>query len=343
MPAPVFSIVEIIQDNSVDGVYLMSINNPLVFLVRATYSVSTPDVIYAKINSVYYNCIFYEDESATERVFYFIADEILRMELGKIEDIPQSPDTILHIPNLSKDVTILFTSSLTSDTFSDSVTISVVNAANDFESVNGAVMLNQYNNATSYYSTAINKEVYIYWYNNDASNVVEGTTYAKGFLRKCIIPDTIGLNVYVVTIDGVGYAHTVDVKPWCDGNIMLKYLDRNGYYRFMHFNSYYNRQSTPELIGHVNELITSLLTDKGDRRILGYNNNDTLTMTAMPLRYNDIFLLKDLYNSHDVQIYTTKWIRVTIQGDGITKLNKRTVKDVTITAALPKSYNITEL
>jgi len=335
--------ISIEQDNSIGGVYLMSIHNPLVFIVKATYTSTAPDVIYAKINSVVYNCIYYSDESATERLFYFIADEILRSNLGHLTDRAQTADTILHIDDLSKDITITFSASATVDTVSDSVVISVVNASNDFESVNGVVMVDEFNNVAKTYITAKDQKVYLYWYNDNAANVVNGTTYPKGFLRRCIAPATVGNQTNSLVIDGVTCTHNLVVKDWCTNDILLKYMDKKGQYRFMPFNSFYTRQSKPEKIGEVNELIISLLTDKSDTRNIGYRNSDTLTLTAVNLSETEVTLLKDLYNSSDIQVYTTKWVRVTIAGDNISRLAKRRTKDVTITVNLPKSYNITEL
>ncbi len=344
MAIPIISAIEIIEDNSISGCYLMSIHNPLTFIVKATYTVASPDTIYAKIGSEVYKCIYYGDESATERLFYFIADEILRADLGAIEDYEQTPDTIIHMANLSKDITVTFTESFGIHTISDSVVISVVNAANDFESANGAVMLSDFNNESKFYVSSKDKQIYLYWYNDNASNVVDGNTYPKGFLRKCLIFTECEISTASIVIDSVTYTHTVNIKEWYDYSYMIKYLDRSGKYRFMPFNPFVKRQSNPVLIGEVNELVYSIYTSKSDKRSIGYKNSDTITMTALELNQNELQYLRDLYCSSDIQLLIgSKWVRVTIQGDNISYLPKRRTKDVVITVNLPKSYNITEL
>lgn len=159
--------IEIIQDNLVNGCELLSVHNPLVFIARATFTGDKPDYLYVNINSVQYKAIYLRDESLTERDFYFIADEVLRKELGKIEDINQTTDTILSISNLSKELTIEFSDG---DLITDSVTFTAVNGARDFESLTGAEMVAECDNESKYYIAAVGEKYYLYWYNDDANN-----------------------------------------------------------------------------------------------------------------------------------------------------------------------------
>ena len=94
------SNVDIIQTNIVEGASILSAHNPLVFLITATYTDTPPAWCKSFImgfESDVYNCLYLRDESPTERTFYFIADEVLRLRLGKLSNFDQSADTLLFL------------------------------------------------------------------------------------------------------------------------------------------------------------------------------------------------------------------------------------------------------
>jgi hypothetical protein len=174
--------------------------------------------------------------------------------------------------------------------------------------------------------------------------VTGGTTYAKGFIRKLIQPSASGITEQSITIYDQTFTHTLKTRPWCDGDLLLKYVDRNGQYRFFPFTRFYIRRSNPIAIGTIDELIISLATDTGDTREIGYKNKDNLTLSAAQLNTDEKALLKDLYTSPEVYLVeATKLVRVKVAGDNISKLAKDNFSDLTIDILLPSSYNITEL
>lgn len=474
--------ITIAQDNKYSGVDLLSVHNPLVFLVDASYSGDPPDNIYATLDGVtFYKCNYLEEVTASSRRFFFVADEILRAELDTVEDIVQTDGTVISAFNMTKEITLYFTD--TGDPEYDintSVTIIACNASNDFVSEYGACMVNEVNNERRVYTAGKNKIVYLYWWNDDAANVIDGTmggvvegstssdnadnmiawfvanyptliatddskplkiikttfvdspdtwygvkiqistaislyctnisaghnidsdghfsaplsyqylagtfiaivagddvssnpeivfdmavdlggsvsnygvntgfgiydgiTLDKGFIRKAITPTETGLIQGTINIAGVDYTHDIYVRDTCESSILMKYLDRSGQYRFMVFNQFYQIQNNPELIGKSEELILSLLTGKGDKKVIGYKNSDTLILNAELITEAERPYLKDLYVSSDVMVYlNNKWVSVEVSGDNISKLFKNKFSDLTITAKLPQSYNITML
>lgn len=179
---------------------------------------------------------------------------------------------------------------------------------------------------------------------NDPVQPAGSINLDKGFIRKKVQPTTKGETTYSIFINGIEYSHTVKVREFCDGDQVIKYLDSNGQYRFMYFSKYYTRASNPESIGDVNELILSLKDDKGDKRKIGYNNNNTLTLSASQLNQQERALVEDLFNSPQVYlVLDSKDIAVNVRGDNVSRIGKNKFSDFTITIELPKSYNITIL
>jgi hypothetical protein len=564
--------ITVTQDNKINTIDLMAAHSPLVFIAKATFTGDAPNVLYATINGTDYKCAFYEDNSATERSFLFVADEIIRAELDKMEDIVQTANTIISVTNQSKEITINFNNG---DAVSTDVTIRAVHAARDFESQYGATLVDQYNNDLKYYTSGEGKLVYLYWYNDNAANVIArtldgseltltfnanvgsgeviaiywtrqektdnifcnnnspimyleegveynagadisetidniiafaqstsqssyecftftksgstliiedtsvfwngayytgttanvsqsfvnkagqdaaieiyiyptnlnigdvlafnltidgntelisltavsdfplgataadtmnnyvaalkanypdlndffiyegqslitviqansygvsfaevqsdnsdmtitaeatptgggGTTYDKGFVRLAIEPSQTGEQNIPLYINSIPYTHRLNVREFCSSSVMVKYLDRNGEYRFFPFSQYYERISKPEKIGQVDNLIISLQNDSGNTKNIGYKNSDQLTLNATLVNQSELSLLKDLYNSSDVYILTSanKWLQVTIKGDNVSKKAKAKFSDISITVILPKSYNVTQL
>lgn len=579
--------IEIIQDNIVDEVNLLSAHNPLVFIAKATWSGDAPTTIYCNVifdgnfsNSDQYRGIYLEDVSETERTFMFISDEAVRLRLPIVEDISQSSGTIIGIPNITQALTININNGVST---SDEVDIIAANVARDFTNEQGAALVDLQRNEQKYYVGAVGQQSYLYWWNNNASNLIrsavtpstititfnanpsdgdelymwwtrqyiednpnciypelqrtlvfgsdigkipigvdisetidntiafmgsmnkawscmeyervsndliitdptffynklltagntapvtynfenqisfwaaieislilnlndgefiyfdytdrDGVTTSTamraknspggandfqigldadetlanyynalllaypaltnlfnnletsggdrvqlqsynfnesftnasstgaatltvtneqippeavqlpvGFVRRAITPITAGITEENILIEDNAYKHTFKVRPWCDNDIKLKYLDRNGQYRFVFCNQYYSISETPKSLGDIDNIIKSIADDKGDKTKIGYSNNQTYTLKASQLNIQERELLGDLYNSPEVYLMLeNKEVLVEVQGDNIRKLSKNKFGDVSITVKLPKSYNISRL
>lgn len=142
----------------------------------------------------------------------------------------------------------------------------------------------------------------------------------------------------------------VRVKPFCTGSQYLKYLDRNGQYRFFPFNNRYQTKDTPKLIGKINQLVTNIYSDQGDSKNVGYTNERKMTLVADDVDADELDILSDIWNSPRVYLQVgtgdtaADWVRVTVSAsDATTRRRKGNSGKVEITVTLPEWYNITML
>lgn len=463
--------IDVFENNIENGVNLMAIHNPLTFIAEVTYTNTAPDtlqVVLTDDNTNYYtyDCVYYADISLTKRQFIFIADEVLRSFLPTVADVGQGSDTIVN-SNITNVVSIYFTDGVTEST---PFSITICHAARDYTDLNGALMVDEYNNETKRYTGIVGELVYQYWYNDDANNDIinfdptklmvlstvtdtvganvtqlervndgklsygvppeigeiwfdvipytglgyifrtkylggEGGIFSNvigdfsytlteigsnewileiaittnptngqyfqfnytltgketqtirgefksytiqhfdvGFIKKAITPTSEGEITSHILIDWIEYYHTVKAVAKCTNDIKLRYIDRNGQYRFMLMSSFYKAEIRPESIGDIDLYVVSLKDSASNTQRIGYKNKDTLTMRSHLLDADEITLLKDLYNSNDVTIYlNSKWVSVTIKGDNIYRYQKKDALDIILTVELPQSYNLTKL
>lgn len=136
---------------------------------------------------------------------------------------------------------------------------------------------------------------------------------------------------------------TVRVKPFCTNSRYLKYLDRNGQYRFFPFNEFWQAKDTPKLIGKTNRLITSILLDSGSHYNVGYTNERKLTLVADDVTADELDLLSDIYTSPRVYLLQdTKWISVEVTAsEALVRRKKGASSKIELTVTLPEWYNIT--
>lgn len=169
------SNITITQNNIVGSSDLIPVHSPVIFIADCTYSGAIPtyllvDVIdSASVLLATYRAIPYRDSSLTVRQFMFIADEILRSYMASFDDVAQSDNTLIHIPNQQKIFTIKFKDPANFTT-NDSDTITAIHGSGQFgENPNFNTV---YANATGSYIAGANKQAYVYFYNNNASNVL---------------------------------------------------------------------------------------------------------------------------------------------------------------------------
>jgi hypothetical protein len=144
----------------------------------------------------------------------------------------------------------------------------------------------------------------------------------------------------------------VRVKPFCTGYRYIKFLDRNGQYRFYPFNSRWESKDAPKKIGKINQLITNILTDQTDSKNVGYTNERKITLVADDVLNDELEILSDIYTSPRVYLEigdgTTDglkdWLQVDISSsDNLIRRKKGSTSTVKLTVTLPEWYNITML
>ena len=143
--------------------------------------------------------------------------------------------------------------------------------------------------------------------------------------------------------------HNIVVKPYCTGEKLIKYLDKDGQYRFYPFNKYYEERIDAKLIGKSNEFITSILTAQTSEKNIGYKSTKTLSLIATGVSADELVMLSELYYSPRVYLYigngssdeAKDWLLVTvIRNDGLVKRRKANFGQFAIDVELPEHYTI---
>jgi len=142
----------------------------------------------------------------------------------------------------------------------------------------------------------------------------------------------------------------VQVLDTCPGDLILKYLDKNGQYRFYPFSKFYETTDNPQKIGSVNKFLVSLLSDQSEKRNVGYKNTRQIGATA-EVNNDQLEKLKDIYTSPRVYLYVgsgndakTDWLEVEITAaPAIVKRRKANSGYIAININLPENYSITML
>ena len=143
--------------------------------------------------------------------------------------------------------------------------------------------------------------------------------------------------------------HSIVVKPYCTGEKLIKYLDKDGQYRFYPFNKYYEERIDAKLIGKTNEFITSILTAQSNEKNIGYKSTKTLSLIATGVSSDELALLSELYDSPRVYLYIgdgitdleKDWLLVTVvKNDGVVKRRKANFGQFSIDIELPEHFTI---
>lgn len=178
------SSISVVQDNFVNGSDLLPVHSPLAFIVDVTFSGDVPDVINVEIYDDAtlldtYRAIVYRDASETVRQFVFKASQAIRTLLEDFSDFNQASETLLHVPEMSRTLTLRFVDPDNAATY-DELTATFLHAAAQYgEAPNKDAIFN--NDIDRYYAIQ-DGIVYVYFYNDDPSNVltIGGTLADEG-------------------------------------------------------------------------------------------------------------------------------------------------------------------
>ena len=170
-----------------------------------------------------------------------------------------------------------------------------------------------------------------------------------GFYRYKFIPTLPGVYKIDFNINAVVAAtHYVTVNDFCDQEIYLKFLDKNGQFRFQKFNRFNEIRLDSSLIGKTDKLITNLLTSQSNSNVIGYESKKLMALVAEGLDSEQREILSQIFESNQIFIKVgsndskTDWLQVVaVDGDKNIKLRKNNFSDFNLTVELPKSYNIT--
>lgn len=263
-------------------------------------------------------------------IYLFSADEPIRQYMPAIDDYASQINSAAPVQNMQARVAIKERTPGTA-VYNEVATFIAVNAARQI-GLSGESLLDLLQNNEPPYVFVQGQPGYLYWYDN-------------GFYREKM------LLTQNTTITRGGKSKTVEVLPYCDGDVILKYLDRNGMYRFYKFSRFYRREIEPELIGSIENFFGSLSAAQGYKKNIGYRSQEELTVKAVAVPARRMESLKDIYTSPRVYMHigrlgddnTSDWVLVDVEGDGMIKHNRRQFNDIELTILPPANNEITML
>ena len=181
MVIPVMSItgISINQDNFTNGSNLVTVHNPLSFIIDCTYTGTAPDYCLVNVKDKdavqlgQFRCVFESDPIPTVRRFIFYADEIFRGFMGGFDDFAQGGFSLEYCEDITKQFTLDFL--LTSLAVGLSIDVDAIHASQQFGRYPN--LDNIYNNEPKTYEAYEDKPVYVYFYNGDETNIITITEY----------------------------------------------------------------------------------------------------------------------------------------------------------------------
>ena len=262
--------------------------------------------------------------------YLFAADEIIRQYMPSFDDYFSNLESPGVVQNMFVTVELQLLSEV--DEWETQAIFVAVNAARQI-GLEGEKLNDLLNNREPSYIFVHGQPGYIYWFE-------EGSFYRE---KLFLTADTV--------IERGGREKKIKVLPYCEGDIILKYLDRNGMYRFYRFTKNYERTVDADEIGSVEHTFTSLSTGQGYQKSIGNKSVDKIKARAENVPVEDLNILKDLYTSPRVYFHLgeagtdnlSNWVLVKVKGDGIAKLPKRNFVNVEIEIELPANNEITML
>lgn len=144
----------------------------------------------------------------------------------------------------------------------------------------------------------------------------------------------------------------VIVKDWCEGDKKIKFLNKDGQYRYIAFNRFYEGSDKPKELGRANKTILSLLSSQASENSVGYKNDRTINLRSDHVSQEELAIIKDVYTSPRVFYYVgdgttdveNDWIQVSVKAKNpITNIRKGSFTDVIIDITLPEHYTINML
>ena len=162
---------------------------------------------------------------------------------------------------------------------------------------------------------------------------------------------TAGTNSIAFYVNSaLAVTHTVITKENCSGMQLVKYIDKNGQYRFFPFNKYYEKRDNPEELGRTNEFIVNLLNAQSDSKSVGYKNKRTISLVAENVSSDELDILADMWTSPRVLLYIgdgtsdnlEDWVECKIaNADNLVRRRKGDFGRIAIELELPTNFTIT--
>ena len=134
----------------------------------------------------------------------------------------------------------------------------------------------------------------------------------------------------------------------CNDDLIVKFLDFNGQYRFFNFYSKYEISNNPSKIGFVNKFITDIETAQSDISNVGYENEKQIS-ASIDINSDMIEIFAQMYSSPRVYMYIgdgttdldSDWLEVDIEfNNPISNIRRGNQANIDAIITLPKQYSI---
>lgn len=142
---------------------------------------------------------------------------------------------------------------------------------------------------------------------------------------------------------------TVKVTECCDLDRRIKFINKDGQYRFLNFNRFWEGKDKAKELGKANKFVTSLLTSQTSQDSIGNKNERILNLRSDHVSAEELEIIKDMWTSPRIYLYVgdgttdlqSDWIQVTITPkNSITNIRKGSFTDIIIDVTLPEHYTI---
>ena len=181
--------------------------------------------------------------------------------------------------------------------------------------------------------------------------IVPPVIIKKGFYRYKIAKADAGkFPVYFLRDGAFVASQCINFREHCTSGKVLKFMDRNGIYRFFPFNEFWEQNNEPDAIGSTELFTDSIYTGQSNKRSLGYKNKRSIAEVAYEVTAYELDILQDLMTSPFVYLYigTTgdapkDWLLVEVSGTNTGRRRKGVIGRYEVTIVLPEQFNITML
>lgn len=137
-------------------------------------------------------------------------------------------------------------------------------------------------------------------------------------------------------------------QPFCDGGKVIKYLNKNGQFRFFSFNKFFELKDIPELIGTYDNFETGLQINRSSNSVVGYRNSKEYSLINEFVSLQELEIFSDIYTSPKVYLYNgdytsfleSDYIEVKVRGDNLIRPRKNNYVTVGLIVTLDNQNTI---
>lgn len=137
-------------------------------------------------------------------------------------------------------------------------------------------------------------------------------------------------------------------QPFCPGGKVIRYLNKNGQFRFFSFNKFYELKDNPELIGTYDNFEKGLQITRSSNSVVGYRNTKEYSFINEFVSLQELEIFSDIYTSPKVYLYNgdytsfleSDYIEVKVRGDNLIRPRKNNFVQVGLIVTLDNQNTI---